>query len=545
MSRRLFLALAAPLVLIGQPFQRQTVRIPMRDAVELAADVYTHPGGGKGPVLLMRTPYNKDAQRETAERYARAGYAVVVEDTRGRYASSGATLPYNNEGQDGFDTLEWISRQPWSNGRVGMWGASHPGAVQWQAAAEGAYGLAVLAPTATWSSFYRNIYVGGAARLALIARAAAGPRPGVDWSKVLLHLPLTEMDRAIGGEPLPWLTGILSHNKPDGFLKRLDLTREVEALRLPAQHIVGYYDFFSRESVANFQRLRRNGNQQLILGPWDHGTVGKRKVGEVDFGAAAEIDVVEENLAWFDRFLKEADPKPFPPVRYFSMGDGVWRTSRDWPPPQAQQASFYLRDNGSLSWRAPKDAPPEDKFRTDPANPAPAVPENEARGKYAAIWGPVDQGRTAPGDEQLTYDLTLSEAIEFAGPIRAELWVSANTPDADWVVKLISVRPCGFAQNLAVGIQRGSFRESELHPTPLVPGKVYKINVDVGHAAAHLPAGHILRVQIAGAYFPIYDRNTNTGDGPEGKRTLVSTQSVWHTPAMPSRIVLPVLNRKR
>src|SRR5207245_1468740 len=156
------------------------------------------------PVLLMRTPYNKDAVRATAQRYAAAGYAVVVQDERGRYASGGTSLPYNNEGQDGFDTLEWITRQPWSDGRVGMWGASHVGAVQWQAAAEHAYGLAVLCPTATWSSFYRNIYAGGAARLALIAQAAAGrsaPPAGVappaDWGRVLLHLPLADMDRAI------------------------------------------------------------------------------------------------------------------------------------------------------------------------------------------------------------------------------------------------------------------------------------------------------------------------------------------------------------
>jgi putative CocE/NonD family hydrolase len=186
------------------PVVRQTLKMAMRDDVELATDVYGAESGGKRPVLLMRTPYNKDLQQPVAQRFAAAGYVVVVQDERGRYASGGASLPYNNEGQDGFDTLEWIVRQPWCDGRVGMWGASHVGAVQWLAAAEHSYGLAVLAPTA-WSSFYRNIYLGGAARVALIAQAAAGrsqPPPGAsppaDWGKVLLHLPLTDLDRAIG-----------------------------------------------------------------------------------------------------------------------------------------------------------------------------------------------------------------------------------------------------------------------------------------------------------------------------------------------------------
>src|SRR5205807_1975657 len=215
----LWLAVSA----IAAPAGRQSVQVPMRDDVLLATDVYGAETGGRRPVLLMRTPYNKDGAQATALRYAAAGYVVVVQDERGRYASGGTSLPYNNEGQDGFDTLEWIVSQSWCDGRVGMWGASHVGAVQWLAAAEHAPGLAVLAPTATWSSFYRNIYVGGAARLALIAQAAAGrsqPPPGVsppaDWGQVLLHLPLTDLDRAIGWR-MPWLSGILAHDRPDGF----------------------------------------------------------------------------------------------------------------------------------------------------------------------------------------------------------------------------------------------------------------------------------------------------------------------------------------
>ncbi len=381
----------------------------MRDGIQLATDLYGADAGRRRPVLLMRTPYNKEAVAVTAQRYAAAGYVVVVQDVRGRYASPGSSLPYNNEGQDGFDTLEWIGRQAWSAGRVGMWGSSHVGAVQWQAAAEGGYGLAVLCPTATWSSFYRNIYAGGAARLALIAQAAAGrvkPPEGVsppsDWGQTLLHLPLANMDGAIGW-PLPWLAGILSHPRPDGFWKRLDLTKEVEQLKLPVQHVVGYYDFFSRETVGNFMR-RRSPEDQLILGPWDHGTIGKSKVGDVDFGPAAQMDLAGENLAWFGRHLKKPATAPFPRVRYFSMGELAWRTSDGWPPAGTSEVPFYLhskgrantrRGDGRLTREAPSTAEPADTFSADPADPAPAVPESKAHPRYAAIWGPVDQTANA------------------------------------------------------------------------------------------------------------------------------------------------------
>jgi uncharacterized protein len=556
-NRRLFVFFAAA-GLIAQ-VSRQTLSVPMRDDTRLATDVYGSGAGGKRPVLLSRTPYNKDGAEAIARRFASAGYVVVVQDERGRYASGGASLPYNNEGQDGFDTLEWIVNQPWCNGRVGMWGASHVGAVQWQAAAEHSYGLTALCPTATWSSFYRNIYLGGAARLALISQAAAsrstppaGGKPPSDWGQTLLHLPLSEMDQAIGWR-MPWLYGILTHPRPDGFWKRLDLTKDVETLSLPAQHIVGYYDFFSRETVGNFLRMQPRGNQQLILGPWDHGSIGKARVGDMDFGADAQIDVPSENLAWFDRFLKNSISAPFPPVRYFSMGDRVWRTADRWPPAESSTVSFYLHSSrhantrhgdGRLTRLPPSDTEPADIFRSDPDDPVPAVPESPTHPRYSAIWGPVDQGPIEDRTDVLVYDMEVGDPLVFAGPIRAEVWASADTPDADWVAKLIDVWPDGFAQNLAVGIQRGSFRDSQLNPAPLEPGRTYRIPVDLGHAAARIQSGHKLRVEVTGSCFPLYDRNTHTAEGPFSGRTLIATEKVLHSPAAASRVILPVIDAK-
>ncbi|MGI8988343.1 MAG: CocE/NonD family hydrolase [Bryobacteraceae bacterium] len=538
---------------------KQTVMVPMRDGVRLATDVYRVKGGGRSPVLLMRTPYNKAAVQSTAEKYALAGYNVVVQDTRGRYESEGAFYPYNGEGQDGYDTLDWIQKQPWSEPRVGMWGASYVGAVQWQAVAEHAPGLAVLAPTATWSSFYRNVYLGGAVRLALISQAAAGlePRPTgvaareIDWPKMLLHLPLAEMDKTIGW-PMPWLRGILTHPRPDGFWKRLDITDDVAHSDLPTQHVVGYYDFFCREVVANFQRTR-TAAKQLILGPWDHGTIGKTEVGDVDFGANARFDLVSENLAWFDRFLKHKGGD-FPRVRYFSMGDNTWREAAAWPPTNTNLTSFYLHSDahantragsGRLSTEVPR-SEPADLFEADPADPVPAVPAMHGRKPFEAIWGPVDQGPTEDRKDVLVYStVPLPRGIRFAGPLKADLAVGTDTPDADWVVKIVDVRPDGFTQNLAVGIQRSSFRQPGLKPAALVTGQHYRIEVDLGHAAARIATGHRLRVEVLGSCFPLYDRNTNTGEGPFSARTLVARQTVEHTAGAASRVLIPVVEDAR
>lgn len=545
----------------------ETIKIPMRDGVLLSTDIYRLPKIERAPVLLLRTPYNKTSIKAAAERFAAAGYIAVVQDCRGKHASEGTFIPYNNEGQDGFDAIEWIRGQPWCNGRIGMWGSSYVGATQWLAAVERPPGLMTIAPTATYSSFYRNLYLGGAVRLSLITRWASGqaPRPEgavvtPDWNRTIRHLPLSDIDREIGW-PIPWLSAMLTHPSPDGYWKRLDLTDEITELELPILHIVGVYDFFSRESVNNYVRMQDKAKdphtrrkQQLILGPWDHGTVGKSKVGEIDFGKEAEVDVLNEQVAWFNRFLKE-DPAvvatKFPAVRYFSMGDNTWHEADRWPPNADEPVSFYLHSqgkansadgNGHIDRSPPKADEPADSFRADPGDPTPACPVTESRSLFDAVWGPVDQRPIEARQDVLVYtSAPLEKPLTFAGDAKMELFVSADTPDADWVARLVDVHPDGFAQNLAVGILRGRFRESEHKPIPLSPGDVYRMEIDLGPVAAQLQPGHRLRVDISGAYFPLFDRNPNTGEGPFGKKTQIATETVHHSTARMSRLLLPCL----
>ena len=543
----------------------ETVSIPMRDGIKLASDIYRDDAIAKAPVVLMRTPYDRTKAKSNAERFAKAGYVAVMQDCRGTRASEGVMAPYNNEGQDGYDTIEWIVRQPWCNGRVGMMGGSYVGAVQWQAAVENPPGLAALAPQATWSSFYRNLYLGGAVRLALISGwiASNTPKPdGVqpaDMNDAVMRLPLSDIDEAIGW-PMPWLDAMLTHPEPNGYWTRLDLTSRLPELQLPVLHVVGYYDFFSRESVDNFSIMQTQArdattrqHQRLVLGPWDHGTIGKTKVAEVDFGSEAAIDTFAIQVDWFDRHLKQ-DPaalaKSLPPVRYFSMGDNRWHDAQKWPPEGFTATSFYLSSGGKANTRSgdgqllreqPKNDEPSDIFRADPARPAPSSPVTQARPLKAAVWGPVDQGATEDRQDVLVYNSQpMDEPLTFAGNVEARLFVSTDTPDADWAVKLIDVHPNGFAQNIARGILRGRYRESLLKPKAMVPGEVVEITVDLGPVAATIRKGHRLRVDICGADFPLYDRNPNTGEGPFGGRTAVATEHVHHRPGALSRIVLPI-----
>ncbi|HYZ85353.1 MAG TPA: CocE/NonD family hydrolase, partial [Bryobacteraceae bacterium] len=315
MTCRMMAALSAcSLIVLAQP--AETVSVPMRDGVRLATDVYLGVSGPR-PVLLSRTPYNKAGLKSAAEFFRQADYAVVVQDCRGRFGSEGVYAPYRDDAADGEDTIAWIRKQPWCDGRIGMWGASHPGAVQWLAASKRPEGLRVIAPSATFTNPYQLAYQGGAFRLAFIA--GAGIRidppperePPENIDRELRHLPISSLATVFGWH-LPWLDSIVRHpNRHDSVWTKLDVSRILPTLQLAAQHVSGYYDLFVRDVVESFHDLRRNPanarNQRLILGPWSHQTLGKRKVGAIDFGPEAEVDLRSVDVEWFDAQLKDSD----------------------------------------------------------------------------------------------------------------------------------------------------------------------------------------------------------------------------------------------
>jgi putative CocE/NonD family hydrolase len=410
---------------------------------------------------------------------------------------------------------------------------------------------------------YYTAYVGGALRLALIGGAGpaitkppAGMKAPEDLLAAYRMLPLEDLDQAIGWE-MPWLRGMVTHPWLDGFWTRQHASERVKGLDLPIQHISGYYDFLCKETVASYRRMRKfsatewaRENQQLILGPWDHGTVGKSAVAGFNFGDAAKVDVVDENLRWFNRFLKPGPASAFPRVRYFVLGLNQWRTAPDWPPPDAVETSLYLHSQGQANTRkgnglmtalrAAKDESP-DLFMADPANPVPVEPPGGEMMPRSSMFRPVERGSIEDREDVVVYTTApQTEPFLVAGNPRADLWISVDTQDADYAVKIVDVWPNGAAYPVAEGVLRLTHRDTDAKASPVVPGEVYHITVDLGHTAFQLATGHSLRMEIAGSYFPAYDRNSHTGEGPFSKTEQKAMQRIYHTPAMPSRVVIPV-----
>lgn len=530
-----------------------TVKVPMRDGVLLAADIYGADPGQPRPVLLTRTPYDKTGQAKVAAEYARHGYAVVVQDCRGRYASGGAYTPYNEDRQDGFDTMEWIHRQPWSNGRAGMFGGSHPGLVQWLAMAEKAPGLVTIAPAFTASSLYRVAYRAGALRMALISSAGTRAHPPPDDRKLpaeigllhyhlpLMHLPLARLEDAYGWR-LPWMSALLAHPAFSSFWRQTSAEQDISSSDLPVQIITGYFDFFHHESVQDFFRLRARtakASVQLIVGPWTHGGSNSSRTQDMDFGPDSVLSVQAVNLAWFDWHLK-GKPAPHSLVRYFSLGENQWREAESWPPSRARSSRLYLRAGKKASFTAAANQEQPVIFVSDPADPVPSVPPGRRDIDRSALWSPVDYTEISKRADVVSWTTEpLVQPFRFAGPLRAELDVEADSPDADWVVRLFAAPPSGLALPLGQGIVRGAFRESLERPELLVPGQRYRLAVDLGSSAAYLPAGYRLKIEVTGSSFPLYDRNLHTAGGPFSKGATVARQKVYSS----SNVVFPAISR--
>ena len=396
------------------------------------------------------------------------------------------------------------------------------------------------------------MYQGGALRLALLAAGAAlrvnpppaGTAPPKDFSLIHEHLPLSTLDEAIGWQ-MPWLQGIIAHNRVDGFWQRTEITPELGNLELAVQNIVGYYDLSCNETIDNFQKLPNHGKKQLILGPWDHGTIGKQIVAGVDFGPQAKLDTDTENLSWFDRFLKPAKgASEFSPVRYFVMGENSWRTSTQWPPADAVPTAFYLHSggeantrtgNGRLTWQQP-DKEPADVFESDPYRPVPSEPAAAPAPSRGTPWRPVDRASIEDRRDVLVYTAAAQKTpLSIAGHVFADLWISVDAPDADWALKLIDVAPDG-----AAGVGRGHYvrrpRSSTLSgatgtgPALSSPGRSGFDGRDYscGPCAAH--RNRRQRVSHVRSQSP-------HRKGPTGYRKQVARQTVYHSREFASRLL--------
>ncbi len=540
-------------------------RVPMRDGVSLSADVYLPVEGERPyPTILLRTPYLKAdlSLAEVALAYVQHGYAFVAMDVRGRGDSAGEFVPYVHEGRDGYDAIEWCAAQEWCDGHVGTLGASYAGRIQWLAALERPPHLCAMVVKVAPSDPFVEVPTGLPSPMHLcwehlVSGRVLQPMELVNWEAVYQHLPLLTMDQRAGRVNPNWRRQI-AHPLLDEYWLPLCYQRRFEEIAVPVLHISGWYDDEQIGTPLNYIGMttraatpEARANQRLIMGPWGHQVNKSRKLGDLDFGPQALIDLQAEELRWFQRFLKaegRQDEPPAPPVRIFIMGANAWRDEQEWPLARTQWTPFYLHSAGSansrfgdgvLSTAAPLVPEPCDSYRYDPAHPVPFITEVTS----TQIGGPDDYAAVQRRDDLLVYvSEPLDQPIEVCGPVRLDLYAASSAPDTDFMAMLFDVWPNGVRQRLCDGMVRARFREGMEQPSLIEPGRIYHYQIDLWNTAQLFKVGHRIGLQIASSAFPKYDRNLNTG-APLGvtAEMAIAEQRIYHDHEHPSAVVLPVI----
>ncbi|MFN7920189.1 MAG: CocE/NonD family hydrolase [Bryobacteraceae bacterium] len=546
------------------------VAIPMRDGVNLFADIYRPAAPGKYPVIISRTPYSTErapSAYEAAVFFAQRGFVFVYQDVRGRHESEGKWEPFRNDIEDGYDTIEWVAKQPWSNGKVGMEGGSYLGHVQWRAAMSKPPHLVTIFPAVAATSLYHDwITLNGGWRLSFNfgwgpvrqesrimqntgPHTMEGGPEALNFDRMQRHLPLNDMQR-LAGRNAQFYKDWIAHPDYDAYWKKLNAEEVMDQIGIPVHTFGGWFDIFSQGTLRGYALISKKGATEtarkysnLVIGPWGHGS--SQKFGDLDFGKHAHVNMHALELRWFDHWLKGIDNglEQEPPVKMYMMGRNEWTYENEYPPARAQYKKMYLQAGGKLSWSEPGDSAP-DTYRYDPNNPVPSLGGNNCCGTPTPA-GPKDQRPVEARGDVLAYTSEfLTEPVTIAGPVKTVLHAATDCVDTDFVAKLIDVFPDGRSMNMAEGIVRARYREGANKPKLLEPGKVYEFEIDMVGTAVEFQRGHRIRLDIASSHFPQFDRNPNTGE-PFGTSSAVkvATQRVHHSRAHASHVVLPVLPR--
>jgi len=530
------------------------VRVPMRDGVSLSTDLYLPVGVSRAPVILVRTPYKKEMGEVQARFFARRGYVFAVQDVRGRFASEGAWEPLVHEPQDGYDAIEWLARQPWSSGKVGMIGASYLGWAQWLAATQHPPHLTTIIPNVSPTDPFHNfpfdhgpVTLSALTWIDLVETNATGDLDGVaikkiedrNYGELLKPLPAIDLDKSALGRESPSWRRFIAHSAPDRYWSGAMLLDKLKDVRIPVFHQSGWFDGDANGTKLNYLKMASYGHavQKLTVGPWDHTDTARRIAHGQDFGPAASIDLQRDYLRWFDYWLKGMDNGILrdPLVSLFVMGSNRWLYGRAYPLPQTRFENLYLADGGRLNFTAPNGPQSEDRYTYDPGNPTPPPDTGDASKKPGAPRTDVLVYTTAPFEKPYT----------IAGPVSAVLYAASSARDTDWFVHLMDVDQDGKCSSLwatGSGQIRARYRKSMGKAELLEPGRVYKYTLDLWHTAITIAPGHRLRVEVASAAFPNFSRNLNTGGNNETESRYVSAnQTIYHDARRASHVVLPVI----
>jgi len=545
--------------------QQLGLAIPMRDGIRLAADLYLPHAGGRYGTILIRTPYNRKAGAlGTYQFFTQRGYAVLMEDVRGRYASQGIFGPTEQEGPDSSDTIDWIAGQPWSNGRVGMAGSSYLGMVQWWAAVQDNPHLVAISPMCSGDDEYLDRFysTGGALklghRLLWLAQNLTPPshvRPvfaGYIW-----HLPERTADVAALGEALPLWRAALDHPSYDSYWRPFSLRDQLKRVGIPVLSLGGWFDNYAESDLDAFSRLaKRHDHVETWIGPWAHNP--GLKFASRDFGSQAAIPIRLKQAEWFDRWMKgetnEADEENGPALHIFVMGPNAWREEHEWPLARTRYTPLYLSSkghansaegDGGLGWLPVRRSQP-DTFTYDPRFPAPTMGGAICCDPKLLPPGPLDQSPVEQRQDVLVYtSAPLSEDTEVTGPVRAVLYVATSANDTDFTAKLVDVARDGRPTIVTDGIQRLRYRLSLDRPIFVKRNTPYQISIDAGVTSYVFPAGHRIRLEISSSNFPRFDRNLNSAEAVADETKIVKAkQTIFHEKGYPSEVILPIIPAK-
>jgi len=549
------------------------VSVIMRDGVKLRADVIRPAVAGRFPTLVYRTPYGKDAAQVEYSTFRNAigrGYAVVIEDVRGRYHSDGEFRPYEHEGKDGYDTIEWAAAQTWSNGAVGTFGLSYPGAVQWLAAVENPPHLKAMVPAMTFSTPQNFFYAWGSWDMSWmewiwdniapdvrVKNNLPGPRTDDDaiaaWRQqgpqMLSTLPLDAVEslRPVAPYYFEWL----KHPPENPWWNWCELRNKYSRTQAAVLNLSAWYDdnYGPEGATTNYlglvrtRRTEKNSRTHLLLGPWVHGvdSTGKTHSGEREFGPAAAINYDEVVLRWMDHYLKGIDNgvDREKPVRYFVMGSNDWHDADMWPP-TAHETTLFLSASEANSL-ALSQSPPRGRayseFQSDPTHPV--INDYSSSGAH-------DYRQLAVRKDVLTFDSQpLDRDTEVTGPIVERLFAGCNCRDFDLWARVLDVSADGTAFNVmspGLDVLRASYRDPARGRELLHPGQVYELRL--GHLITSniFRKGHLIRVQISASFFPNFSRNLQSGksevDSAEAQKATIR---IYHSREYPSRVILPLI----
>jgi putative CocE/NonD family hydrolase len=543
------------------------VPIPMRDGVKLCANIHKPKAEGKFPVILTRLPYGKDEyycfMPAIGKHWAKKGYICVVQDARGKWNSEGEWDPLVNETADGYDTLDWIAKQPWCDGKIGMFGVSYFGYTQWAVASLNHPNLKCIAPGTIATDMYEWIYTNGAFRMQAYAGWAYEMNSKTSNNHFRLnywHLPLITMDDE-AGVTCDYYKDVIKHPFRDSYWDRININEKYSQIKMPVLHWGGWYDNFVKFTIDDWSGVKKNSanatarkNQWLVIGPIDHEwtTESTRRIGKMDLSEKGCNWIWDLHQQFFDYWLKGIDNgfSETPRVKIFVLGDNDWRYEDEWPLARTKYTKYYFHSNGSantlngdgwLDTNKPGDEP-SDSYVYDPNDPITISLETDVWELARSLQDRTEAEKRA---DVLVYTTPeLEEDIEITGPITVTLYASSSARDTDFTATLVDVFPDGYAHMIQEGIVRARYRNSDHNPSLIEPGKVYEYRIDLWATSFVVKKGHKIGVEISSSNFNRFDRNPNTGHefGMDAE-IIKATQTTYHNAKHPSHITLPIIPR--